>query len=273
MVKYKQLVEEYNKLQKKNQVLKKAVLQVCHPFGLLWLFQEQETTKELGAVVREKEVALRATKEENEVLSFNNERLTKRVTILQKSMNEQVRLDWHVEWHSLAQRWKFRRMVRLGQSWGGNKNERTAGSAGRRNFQESCGEWLHNLLRRSLMFTANLHSEVHTTRQEQRQVIELLQKKAQNVKQELESEVLHLTPYLDSLHKRDFAKKREREFEEKQSALQQTNNSLNSAINNLSLSVKEYVSPSRLELTLQPSRTTVSKRKRIYVSPVTICKR
>lgn len=45
----------------------------------------------MGAVVREKEVALRATKEENEVLSFNNERLTKRVTILQKSMNEEVR--------------------------------------------------------------------------------------------------------------------------------------------------------------------------------------
>jgi hypothetical protein len=44
----------------------------------------------MGAMIREKEVALRATKEENEVLSFNNERLTKRVTILQKAVNEQV---------------------------------------------------------------------------------------------------------------------------------------------------------------------------------------
>lgn len=60
-----------------NAVLKKAVL------------QEQQKSQTLEASVKEREIRLRAALEENDTLSFNNQRLTKRVEVLQSSMEEE----------------------------------------------------------------------------------------------------------------------------------------------------------------------------------------
>eukprot|EP01127_Copromyxa_protea_P016697 TRINITY_DN5002_c0_g1_i1.p1 TRINITY_DN5002_c0_g1~~TRINITY_DN5002_c0_g1_i1.p1 ORF type:complete len:844 (-),score=242.92 TRINITY_DN5002_c0_g1_i1:70-2334(-) len=73
---------------------------------------------------------------------------------------------------------------------------------------------------------ATLHSEVHATKQEQRQVIELLEKKARHVKQELESE-------------KDYAKKKEREFLMQKEEMENANKNLNATISHLTSSVKE----------------------------------
>ena len=50
--------------------------------------QEQQKNKDLEVQLKEKDVIVRSTLEENELLNFNNQRLTKRITILQAEIAE-----------------------------------------------------------------------------------------------------------------------------------------------------------------------------------------
>jgi len=51
--------------------------------------QEQEKNKKLQTEVKEKDIRIRAASEETDTLSFNNQRLTKRVEALQKAVEEE----------------------------------------------------------------------------------------------------------------------------------------------------------------------------------------
>jgi len=75
--KYQRLLEAYQKSKKENQVLKKA------------LITDQETHKFHESVIKEKEVLLRSSVEENDMLTFNNQRLTRRVEQLVKCVQEE----------------------------------------------------------------------------------------------------------------------------------------------------------------------------------------
>lgn len=50
--------------------------------------KEHEKAAVVGQTMREAEIKVQTMMEENEALTFNNDRLTKRVAILQKEVNE-----------------------------------------------------------------------------------------------------------------------------------------------------------------------------------------
>lgn len=79
--KFQRLLQEYTKVKSQNAILKKAVL------------QEQQRTKEATSKVKEQDVALREAMEKNELLLFNNERLTKRIGSLQAQLSDTKKTD------------------------------------------------------------------------------------------------------------------------------------------------------------------------------------
>ena len=90
--KFQRLLQEYNKIKKQNGILKKAVIQVRDKF-LVSVYksnevQEKQLHTQLQVESKEREIAHRATREENEILSFNNQRLTKRLTKLQEEFSD-----------------------------------------------------------------------------------------------------------------------------------------------------------------------------------------
>eukprot|EP00658_Telonema_sp_P-2_P011778 TRINITY_DN1450_c0_g1_i4.p1 TRINITY_DN1450_c0_g1~~TRINITY_DN1450_c0_g1_i4.p1 ORF type:complete len:753 (+),score=281.99 TRINITY_DN1450_c0_g1_i4:261-2519(+) len=76
-VKYQKLLEAYQKSKKDVSHLRKAVV------------SDQETKKFHEAVIKEKEVLLRSSVEENDMLTFNNQRLTRRVEQLVLHLQEE----------------------------------------------------------------------------------------------------------------------------------------------------------------------------------------
>ena len=74
--KFQRLLQEYTKVKSQNAILKKAVL------------QEQQRSKDAASKAKEQDVALREAMEKNELLLFNNERLTKRIGSLQAQLSE-----------------------------------------------------------------------------------------------------------------------------------------------------------------------------------------
>eukprot|EP00656_Telonema_subtile_P001761 TRINITY_DN10762_c0_g2_i1.p1 TRINITY_DN10762_c0_g2~~TRINITY_DN10762_c0_g2_i1.p1 ORF type:complete len:930 (+),score=259.29 TRINITY_DN10762_c0_g2_i1:130-2919(+) len=75
--KYQKLLEAYQKCKKESQLLRKA------------LIADQETHKFHESVIKEKEVLLRSSVEENDMLTFNNQRLTRRVEQLILHLQEE----------------------------------------------------------------------------------------------------------------------------------------------------------------------------------------
>ncbi|KAG7154385.1 phosphatase 1 regulatory subunit 21-like [Homarus americanus] len=74
--KYQKLAAEYSKLRAQNQVLKKAVV------------DEQGKTAQLNDFVKSRDQLLRKADQENDSLSFRNQQLTKRLTLLQEDLDE-----------------------------------------------------------------------------------------------------------------------------------------------------------------------------------------
>lgn len=75
--KYQKLLEAYQKCKKESQLLRKA------------LIADQEAHKFHESVIKEKEVLLRSSVEENDMLTFNNQRLTRRVEQLVRHLEEE----------------------------------------------------------------------------------------------------------------------------------------------------------------------------------------
>lgn len=73
--KYQKLASEYSKLRAQNQVLKKAVI------------EEQAKSLQSSDVLKEKDQSLRKSEQENESLTFRNQQLTKRLTLLQEDLD------------------------------------------------------------------------------------------------------------------------------------------------------------------------------------------
>ncbi|XP_011503615.1 PREDICTED: myosin heavy chain, clone 203 [Ceratosolen solmsi marchali] len=76
LVKYQKLATEYSKIRAQVNVLKKAVI------------DEQTHNTELKEQLKEKEVELRRAEQELDSLSFRNQQLTKRVTVLQEDLDK-----------------------------------------------------------------------------------------------------------------------------------------------------------------------------------------
>ncbi|KYQ89202.1 hypothetical protein DLAC_10446 [Tieghemostelium lacteum] len=74
--KFQKLALNYQKIKSQNAILKKAIV------------QEQQKTEDLSKELKVKEQALTTAIQEHDVLDFNNQRLTKRITQLQEQMNE-----------------------------------------------------------------------------------------------------------------------------------------------------------------------------------------
>ncbi|XP_063871996.1 protein phosphatase 1 regulatory subunit 21-like [Scylla paramamosain] len=74
--KYQKLATEYSKLRAQNQVLKKAVV------------EEQEKNTQLSDSMKSRDQLLRKAEQENDSLSFRNQQLTKRLTLLQQDLDE-----------------------------------------------------------------------------------------------------------------------------------------------------------------------------------------
>lgn len=74
--KYHKLAAEYSKLRAQNQVLKKAVV------------DEQGKTSQLSDLVKSRDQMLRKAEQENDSLTFRNQQLTKRLTLLQDDLDE-----------------------------------------------------------------------------------------------------------------------------------------------------------------------------------------
>ncbi|KAK3865309.1 hypothetical protein Pcinc_029079 [Petrolisthes cinctipes] len=74
--KYQKLAAEYSKLRAQNQVLKKALL------------EEQTKSSQLSDVMKSRDQVLRKAEQENDSLSFRNQQLTKRLTLLQEDLDE-----------------------------------------------------------------------------------------------------------------------------------------------------------------------------------------
>ncbi|KAM9977104.1 hypothetical protein ACTFIR_010960 [Dictyostelium discoideum] len=74
--KIQKIVNNYQKVKNQNAILKKALL------------QEQQKTNDLEKGLKEKEQALTTSLQEHDVLDFNNQRLTKRIQLMQDHMNE-----------------------------------------------------------------------------------------------------------------------------------------------------------------------------------------
>eukprot|EP00029_Vermamoeba_vermiformis_P013262 TRINITY_DN8178_c0_g1_i1.p1 TRINITY_DN8178_c0_g1~~TRINITY_DN8178_c0_g1_i1.p1 ORF type:complete len:1000 (+),score=270.50 TRINITY_DN8178_c0_g1_i1:144-3143(+) len=71
------LVKELSRIKTQNAILKKAFV------------QEQQKNQQLETNLKEKEIKLRAALEENDILTFNNTQLTKKVTALQTTIQEE----------------------------------------------------------------------------------------------------------------------------------------------------------------------------------------
>ncbi|KAG0729651.1 Protein phosphatase 1 regulatory subunit 21 [Chionoecetes opilio] len=74
--KYQKLATEYSKLRAQNQVLKKAVV------------EEQEKSSHLNDLMKSRDQLLRKAEQENDSLTFRNQQLTKRLTLLQEDLDE-----------------------------------------------------------------------------------------------------------------------------------------------------------------------------------------
>jgi hypothetical protein len=70
------LVKELSRIKTQNAILKKAFV------------QEQQKNQQVEINLKEKEIKLRAALEENDILTFNNTQLTKKVTALQTTIQE-----------------------------------------------------------------------------------------------------------------------------------------------------------------------------------------
>ncbi|XP_008208361.1 girdin isoform X1 [Nasonia vitripennis] len=75
-IKYQKLATEYSKIRAQANVLKKAVI------------DEQTRNTELREQLKEKEVELRRAEQELDSLTFRNQQLTKRVTVLQEDLDK-----------------------------------------------------------------------------------------------------------------------------------------------------------------------------------------
>jgi hypothetical protein len=71
------LVKELSRIKTQNAILKKAFV------------QEQQKNQQVEINLKEKEIKLRAALEENDILTFNNTQLTKKVTALQTTIQEE----------------------------------------------------------------------------------------------------------------------------------------------------------------------------------------
>ncbi|KAK7082536.1 hypothetical protein SK128_023092 [Halocaridina rubra] len=74
--KYQKLATEYSKLRAQNQVLKKAII------------DEQNKTSQLEDLMKNRDQKLRKAEQENDSLTFRNQQLTKRLTLLQEDLDE-----------------------------------------------------------------------------------------------------------------------------------------------------------------------------------------
>lgn len=75
-VKYQKLASEYSKLRAQNQVLKKAIV------------DEQSKTSQLNDLIKSRDQMFRKAEQENDSLTFRNQQLTKRLTLLQEDLEE-----------------------------------------------------------------------------------------------------------------------------------------------------------------------------------------
>ena len=85
------LIDRYGKLKQQVAVLKKGVL------------SEQDKFKKLEESLKEKEVLIRSSFEENDMLTFNNTRLTKRVEQLIQQITDMKKTgggSWGLGWFS-----------------------------------------------------------------------------------------------------------------------------------------------------------------------------
>jgi len=185
-LKYKQLAEEYNKIKRENQILKKAVL------------QEHEKAAVVGQTMREAEIKVQTMMEENEALTFNNDRLTKRVAILQKEVNEKAQAAGWFNWGDGEELQKSKTQV----------------------------EVLMEELSRKASENASLHKDLHVVKQEQQQVVQLLESKMQRVKTDLE------------ITKEDFFQK-EQEYSNKLTLVEAEKDEISSTAERLSTEIEQ----------------------------------
>ncbi|KAF2070457.1 hypothetical protein CYY_008222 [Polysphondylium violaceum] len=80
--KVQKIVANYQKIKGQNAILKKA------------LVQEQQKTTDLEKELKEKSQALTTAIQEHDVLEFNNQRLTKRITLIQEANTEKKESGW-----------------------------------------------------------------------------------------------------------------------------------------------------------------------------------
>jgi len=80
--KVQKIVANYQKIKGQNAILKKA------------LVQEQQKTTDLEKELKEKSQALTTAIQEHDVLEFNNQRLTKRITLIQEANSEKKESGW-----------------------------------------------------------------------------------------------------------------------------------------------------------------------------------
>ncbi|EGC30288.1 hypothetical protein DICPUDRAFT_157996 [Dictyostelium purpureum] len=84
--KIQKVVNNYQKIKTQNAILKKA------------LVQEQQKTNDLEKTVKEKEQALVTALQEHDVLDFNNQRLTKRITLMQEEFMNSGKKESGGQW-------------------------------------------------------------------------------------------------------------------------------------------------------------------------------
>eukprot|EP01132_Coremiostelium_polycephalum_P003948 gene3948-4931_t len=80
--KLQKIAAGYQKIKTQNAILKKAIL------------QEQEKTSDLEKIIKEKDQTIATKMQEHDVLEFNNQRLTKRIQLMQDQMNEKKEGGW-----------------------------------------------------------------------------------------------------------------------------------------------------------------------------------
>uniref|UniRef100_A0A6B2KY86 Protein phosphatase 1 regulatory subunit 21 N-terminal domain-containing protein n=1 Tax=Arcella intermedia TaxID=1963864 RepID=A0A6B2KY86_9EUKA len=148
------MLEEYTKVTQNVGILKNAYL------------KEQETKVELAKKLQEVEIKCSKWEEENEILTFNNDRLTKRVAMLQDEL-ETSQSKSSSGWFS----------------WGGSKEEAA--------LQEKI-KLLTEELSRANDSNVELHEKMASLKEEQSQSIELLTKKMTKLKEELEIKQLEI---------------------------------------------------------------------------------
>jgi len=139
--KYQKLLEAYQRCKKETTLLKKA------------LIADQETHAFHENVIKEKEVLLRSSVEENDMLTFNNQRLTKRV--------EQLVVGLHEEQNNAGRGW--------GSFFSGSKSEITRLNLDLDVAKEQLGQKLEE--------NEGLVSQMCELRSENEQTVAMLNKK------------------------------------------------------------------------------------------------